>query len=127
MRVLIDTQVLFWWYGSPDKLSKPATSVIIDGSNTILISAAVGWELSIKSAIGKLNALPLVMDLSSFLDEEGFIELPIQISHATRAGMLPVHHKDPFDRLLVAQVLELNVPIVSADRLLDDYGVIRIW
>lgn len=127
MRILIDTQILFWWYGFPHNLSKAAASAISDGSNTILISAAIGWELSIKSAIGKLNALPLVLDISNFLDEEGFIEFPITISHATRAGMLPLHHKDPFDRLLVAQALELNVPIVSSDQLLDDYGVIRIW
>jgi PIN domain nuclease of toxin-antitoxin system len=127
VRVLIDTQALFWWYSDPVKLSRKAASTINDGSNTVLISAAAAWELSIKSALGKLDAIPLVMELASYLSEEGFIELPISISQATRAGLLPSHHKDPFDRLLVAQAQELSIPIVSRDRLLDRYGILRLW
>jgi PIN domain nuclease of toxin-antitoxin system len=127
VRVLVDTQVLFWWYGEPAKLSRVAVSTINDGSNTIFISAATAWELSIKSALGKLDALPLVMELARYLSEEGFIELPISISHATRAGLLPSHHRDPFDRLLVAQAQELSIPIVSSDRWLDRYGILRLW
>lgn len=127
MKVLLDTQVLFWWYSEPAKLSKRATSTITDGSNTVFISAATAWELSIKAALGKLDALQLVMDFSTYLEEEGFVELPIAISHAIRAGLLPVYHKDPFDRLLVAQAQELSVPIVSSDQGLDSYGIIRIW
>lgn len=127
MKVLLDTQVLFWWYSEPAKLSKRATPTITDGSNTVFISAATAWELSIKAALGKLDALQLVMDFSTYLEEEGFVELPIAISHAIRAGLLPVYHKDPFDRLLVAQAQELSVPIVSSDQGLDSYGIIRIW
>ncbi|SRR5581483_2310446 len=127
MRVLIDTQALFWWYSEPTKLSRRAVSILTEGSNTILISAGAAWELSIKSALGKLDALSLIMDFSTYLNEEGFSELPIAVSHAVRAGLLPPHHRDPFDRLLIAQAQELNVPIVSSDRLLDIYGVIRIW
>jgi PIN domain nuclease of toxin-antitoxin system len=125
--VLVDTQAFFWWYSEPAKLSRRAASTINDGSNTVFISAATAWELSIKSALGKLDALPLVMELARYLSEEGFIELPISISHATRAGLLPSHHKDPFDRLLVAQAQELSIPIVSSDRGLDQYGVLRLW
>src|SRR5581483_5417814 len=106
MKVLLDSQALFWWYGEPAKLSRRANSTIIDGSNAIFISAATAWELSIKAALGKLNALELVMDFSTYVEEEGFIELPILTSHAIRAGLLPPHHKDPFDRLLVAQAHE---------------------
>jgi PIN domain nuclease of toxin-antitoxin system len=100
MRVLIDTQVLFWWYSELGKLSKRAVSIVTDGSNTVLVSALVAWELAIKSAMGKLDALPLVIDLSRYIAEEGFAELPISIPQATRAGLMLSHHHDPFDRLL---------------------------
>lgn len=127
MRVLVDTQAFFWWYSEPAKLSRQALSTINDGNNTVLISAATAWELSIKSAMGRLDALPLVLDFSTYLSDEGFFELPISASHAIRAGLLPSHHKDPFDRLLVAQAQELSVPILSSDRWLDQYGVMRLW
>ena len=127
MRVLIDTQSLFWWYGDPGKLSKRASSIVADGSNTILVSALIAWELSIKAGMGKLDALSLVTDLSGYIAEEGFTELPISITQATRAGLLPLHHRDPLDRLLVAQAQDLNIPIVSSDRLLDLYDVKRLW
>lgn len=127
MRVLVDTQALFWWYGESAKLSKRASSTISDSDNTVLISAATAWELSIKSALGKLQALQLVLEFSTYIEEEGFLELPIETSHAIRAGLLPNHHKDPFDRLLVAQAQELSIPILSSDNRLDDYGVLRIW
>ena len=127
MRALLDTQALFWWYGEPGKLSKRANSIIDDSSNNILVSAATAWELSIKAAIGKIDALSMVMDLSKFIAEEGFAEIPITISQATRAGLLPLHHRDPFDRLLVAQAQDQNIPIVSSDRLLDLYDVKRLW
>jgi PIN domain nuclease of toxin-antitoxin system len=127
LKVLIDTQVLFWWYSEPAKLSRSALSVIKDCDNTILISAATAWELAIKVALKKIDALSLVIDLSGFLEEEGFTELPIRIQHATRAGFLPLHHRDPFDRLLVAQAQDLGVPVVSSDRLLDRYDIQRLW
>src|SRR5690348_8631393 len=98
MKVLVDTQVLFWWYSDPGKLSKRASSIVAEGSNTILVSALIAWELAIKAAMGKLDALSLVIDLSRYIAEEGFAELPISITQATRAGLLPLHHRDPFDR-----------------------------
>lgn len=101
--------------------------MVTEGSNAVLISAATAWELSIKAAMGKVDALPLVVDFSMFVDDEGFTELPVVASHAIRAGLLPLHHKDPFDRLLVAQAQDLNVPIISSDRGLDEYGIVRIW
>ncbi|MGH9514822.1 MAG: type II toxin-antitoxin system VapC family toxin [Terriglobales bacterium] len=127
MKVLIDTQVLFWWYSEPSKLSRSAGAILEDGSNIVLVSAATAWELAIKVAIGKLNALSLILDLVGFLKEEGFTELPITIQHATRAGLLPLHHRDPFDRLIVAQAQDLGIPIASSDRLLDRYDIKRLW
>ena len=127
MKVLVDTQVLFWWYSEPSKLSRSASAILEDGSNIVLVSAATAWELAIKVALGKLDALPLILDLVGFLKDEGFTELPITIQHATRAGLLPLHHRDPFDRLLVAQAQDMAIPIVSSDRLLDRYDLKRLW
>jgi len=127
MNVLLDTHALIWWFGDATRLSKRANSVIADANNTILISAAVAWEMAIKASLGKLNALSLVMDLPNRIDQEGFVELPINLEQATRAGLLPMHHRNPFDRLLIAQAQSMNVPILSADAVLDGYDVKRFW
>jgi PIN domain nuclease of toxin-antitoxin system len=127
VKVLLDTHTLVCWFSEPEKLSKRAASIITNSSNAVLVSAASAWELAIKVNLGKVDAISLVSDLSMHLAEEGFEELPIAIRHATRAGSLPLHHRDPFDRLLVAQALELDVPILSADKSLDRYDIRRVW
>ena len=127
MKVLLDTHTLVWWFSEPEKLSKRAASIITNSSNAVLVSATSAWELAIKVNLGKVDAISLVSDLSMHLAEEGFEELPIAIRHATRAGSLPLHHRDPFDRLLVAQALELDVPILGADKSLDRYDIRRLW
>ena len=127
MEVLLDTHALVWWFNQPKRLSKRTHSILVDTDNTVLISAAVAWELSIKVNLGKLDALALLTGLAQKIQKEGFTELPVSITHAVRAGLLPVHHRDPFDRLLVAQAQDLGVPIVSADELLDRYDVKRLW
>jgi PIN domain nuclease of toxin-antitoxin system len=127
MEVLVDTHVLVWAFNEPKRLSKRAISILTNTSNAILVSAAVAWELSIKVNLGKLDALPLLAGLTQRLQREGFTELPISIAQATRAGLLPLHHRDPFDRLLVAQAQDLGVPILSADSSLDSYDIKRLW
>lgn len=127
MKLLLDTQVLFWWHSEPPKISNRVLALIEDSDNEILISAASAWELAIKVASGKLDALSLTLDLPRHMAEDGFSELSIAISHATRAGLLPLHHRDPFDRLIVAQAQDLNIAVLSSDRLLDLYDVKRIW
>jgi len=127
MKLLLDTHALIWWFNEPAKLSARAASILGNPGNTILISAAVAWELAIKVNLGKIDALPLVTELASHTAEEGFTELPISMAQAVRAGLLPRHHRDPFDRVLVAQAQDLNVPILSADAVLDRYDVKRIW
>jgi PIN domain nuclease of toxin-antitoxin system len=109
--------------GSP----KRVISLFTDTSNTILVSAAVAWELSIKVNRGKLDELPLLAGLTQRLQREGFTELPISVAQATRAGLLPLHHRDPFDRLLVAQAQDLGITVLSADELLDRYDAKRVW
>lgn len=127
MKVLLDTHAVFWWFGDAARLSKRAESILTDTKNVILVSAATAWELAIKANLGKIDALELLTDLKRYLAEEGFVEVAISIEHATRAGLLPPHHRDPFDRLLVAQAQELVVPILSGDRGLDRYDIKRIW
>jgi PIN domain nuclease of toxin-antitoxin system len=127
MQLLLDTHVLYWWWTAKSRLSQQATDLISDAKNSPLVSAISGWELANKTNHGKLNALPLVLDLSRLVLEEGFTELPVTLEHATRAGLLPFHHRDPFDRILIAQAEELRVPILSADSILDRYDVKRLW
>ncbi len=126
LTVLLDTHILIWSMADPDRLSQSARLIIEDSGNRVLISAAVAWELAIKLKTGKISPPSLVDRLQSSLERAVFSEQPITIEHASRAGLLPLHHRDPFDRLLVAQALALHVPIVSADALLDQYGVQRI-
>ena len=127
MKLLLDTHAFVWWFNDPGKLSSKASALLTSSRNSVLVSAAVAWELAIKVNLGKIDALPLITDLASYTAEEGFVELPISIDQAVRAGLLPRHHRDPFDRLLVAQAQDLNLPILSADHILDRYDIKRIW
>ena len=127
MEVLLDTHALVWWFEGAAGLSKRASLILANTNNTILVSAVVGWELAIKVNLGKIRPAALVHDLLRLLEQESCVEVPISLEHATRAGLLPVLHRDPFDRLLVAQAQALDVPILSADAVLDGYGVRRIW
>jgi PIN domain nuclease of toxin-antitoxin system len=127
MRLLLDTHVLIWWFNEPSRLSQKAYSLLRGSGNSIFVSAAAAWELAIKVNSGKVDALSLISDLASHVAEEGFAELPISMQQAVRAGLLPRHHRDPFDRVLVAQAQDLGIPVLSADRVLDRYDVKRIW
>jgi PIN domain nuclease of toxin-antitoxin system len=127
LKILIDTHVVIWWLEDADRLSHRAATILANRDNLIFISAAVGWELAIKVSIGKLRPRSMLHGLDRILEQEGFSELPITMNMAIRAGMLPYHHRDPFDRLLVAQAQSLKLPILSADALLDRYDVRRLW
>jgi PIN domain nuclease of toxin-antitoxin system len=127
MQVLIDTHTLVWWMVDGSRLSKRASDILSDPSNRILISAVVAWELAIKVNAGKIHPPTLISLLEGALAQQGFEQLPISLEHAVRAGMLPLHHRDPFDRLLVAQAQVIGAPILSADRALDAYDVRRVW
>lgn len=127
MRVLLDTHVLLWWFKNDSRISSRAASSLSDQKNTILISAAAAWEIAIKVRLGKMEVGPLVPDLNRYLQEEGFLELPVNIMHAMRVGSLPLHHRDPFDRLLIAQAQVENIPIMTADAGFDRYDVTVIW
>jgi PIN domain nuclease of toxin-antitoxin system len=124
---LLDTQALFWWFDDVPAVSPRARRTIASPQNEVIVSAASAWELAIKTKIGKLNAQPLLDRFDEYLTEQGFLGLPITLGHAVRAGSLVAHHKDPFDRMLVAQAQAENLPLISNDPVFDSYGVRRIW
>jgi PIN domain nuclease of toxin-antitoxin system len=127
MIVLLDTHALRWWLDGAARLSPIARKAIDDTANTMVISAVVPWELAIKSNIRKFDSELLLSRWHDILEAQGFSELPIDSGHALRAGLLPRHHKDPFDRMLAAQAQATGWPIISADPVFDAYGVRRIW
>jgi PIN domain nuclease of toxin-antitoxin system len=128
MRVLLDTHVLLWWLSGDGALSAAARSAIADENNETFVSAASAWEISIKYRQGKLPAAArLATDLSGTIGSHGFPALAITIDHGDRAGALPLHHKDPFDRMLIAQALIESLTLISNERLFDRYGVARLW
>jgi PIN domain nuclease of toxin-antitoxin system len=128
LRLLLDTHTLLWWLGGSASLPSSARKVISDKSNEILVSAVSAWEIATKVRLGRLpDAVDLTQDFVGYINREGFQELPISIEHATRAGLLPGFHKDPFDRMLVGQSLAENVSIVSNDDKFDAYHVQRLW
>lgn len=127
MKCLLDTHALLWWVTTPEVLSPALLDLLADRSNELLLSVAVPWELAIKTNTGKLDAGKILREIEFGRLKDDMHVLPAEVSHIIRAGMLPLHHRDPFDRLLAAQALELGVPIVSLDTKFDLYGVKRIW
>jgi PIN domain nuclease of toxin-antitoxin system len=100
----------------------------LQSANTVLVSAASAWEISTKFRIGKLpDAGDLLANFESYLEQERFENLPISTEHGVRAGLLPGPHRDPFDRMLVAQAQTENIPIISADSVFDGFRVRRLW
>lgn len=120
MRLLVDTHVLLWWLADSPKLSDTHRSLIQDEGNTALVSAVSVAEVAIKSSLGKLDAPALTDDL---LVEEGFTPLPLDARHAAALLNLPWHHRDPFDRLLVAQCVVEQVPLLTVDDRIIVYGI----
>jgi PIN domain nuclease of toxin-antitoxin system len=127
MDMLIDTHALIWWMIDPARLSQKASHAIADAENAVLVSAVVAWELAIKINTGKIQPSSLLLALDAAFARQAFVELSVSVEQAVKAGLLPLHHRDPFDRLLVAQAQALNVPIVSVDATLDRYGIRRLW
>jgi PIN domain nuclease of toxin-antitoxin system len=128
VRVLLDTCTLIWAALSPSALSQQARETIADEDNVILVSAASAWEIATKVRAGKLpGAEKLEREFLDVLDEAGYTQLPIDVGSALRAGRLVAEHRDPFDRMLAAQALALDIPVLSPDSLLDQFGIRRIW
>ena len=128
MRALLDTHTLLWWLDGDRRLSRRARAFIADDANGVFVSAATAWEIATKARLGKLpGALDVAADLPAILLGQGFDGLPITIAHGQQAGSLPGPHRDPFDRMLIAQAQAENLPLISNETVFDTYGVRRIW
>ncbi len=128
MRVLLDTHVLIWWAADDPRLSRRARSVLGDRTNELWFSVAGAWELVIKCQVGKLTLPePAATYVPSRLSWYGVELLPVEMRHVLGVAELPLHHRDPFDRLLVAQCRLENLPIVTADPRIVQYQVETIW
>ena len=128
MRFLLDTHILIWWMTENSRLSNHAHNLIQRRENTSIVSAVSAWEIATKVRLGRLPiAADLIQDFVEDLARERIQIMAVTADHGIRAGSLPGPHKDPFDRMLIAQALSENIPIVSNDRALDGYGVSRLW
>jgi len=119
-RLLRQTHVLLWWLSDDTRLGQATRAAIGDPRNQVYISAASTWEISIKKSLGKLSAPD---DMDAIVDDEDFDKLPITLFHGDQAGMLPGHHKDPFDRMLIAQAQSEGLVIVTNDEKITRYGI----
>ena len=125
---MLDTHAFLWWIGDDPRLSERAREVLSDGDNDLVFSAASGWEIAIKARLGRLH---VPGDLNTYLfrqlTENYTSVLPVHLSHALRVHALPDHHHDPFDRLLVAQAIVEEIPLLSADPRIARYPVEVVW
>ena len=128
MRYLLDTHAFLWYFMADPRLSKNAAIIMVDMRNELLLSMASIWEIGIKSSIGKLTLpAPFAILIPQQLQQASIGILEIKLSHVTVGCGLPFHHKDPFDRMLVAQCVAEQIPVLSSDPVLDHYGIKRIW
>ena len=128
MKVLLDTHVFLWWVIDDPQLPLAVRSIIADGNNELYLSAASCWEMAIKAQLGRLQ-LPEKADafVAAQMSLNSIQGLPVMASHALHLCNLPLLHRDPFDRMLIAQSLMEGLPLVTSDRLLADYGIEIIW
>lgn len=128
LKLLLDTHALIWWLAGDDALSRRAREAIADEDNTVAVSAASAMEVATKFRIGKLpDAALLAQDFEAVIAEQGFDELAISVHHARLAGEMNIAHKDPFDRLLIAQAQAEDMVLVSNEALFDGFAVKRLW
>ncbi len=126
--MLLDTNALLWAAVSTVRLSEAAAAVIAEPANDVLVSAASAWEIATKVRLGKLpEAEKLEAGFVALCLAAGYVLLPIEVETALRSGRMPGAHRDPFDRMIAAQALHLDIPVVSPDAELDGFGVRRIW
>lgn len=128
MNILLDTQAFLWLSSNNTQLTKIAKKTFLDGKNNFFLSIASIWEMSIKCSLNKLKLRPsLERFLLNELQENSLEQLAITFQHVIKVTSLPFYHRDPFDRLLIAQALVEDMPILSNDAIFDNYSIKRIW
>jgi len=126
--LLLDTHALLWWLDGDARLPDRAQAAILDPAQIVLVSAASAWEITTKHRLGKLpGAADVARDVRGCILGQGFEELAITVADAERAGRLPGPHRDPFDRMLIAQASGRDLLLVSNEVLFDSYGITRLW
>jgi PIN domain nuclease of toxin-antitoxin system len=128
VRVLLDTHILLWAKISPEKLSRQAAEIMAEPLNVVFVSAVSAWEIATKVRLRKLPGLErLERDFLEIMEQSGYTLLPIDAANALRASRFTAPHRDPFDRMLAAQALASDIPILSKDPKLDAFGIRRLW
>jgi PIN domain nuclease of toxin-antitoxin system len=128
LRLLLDTHAFLWWLSGDGALSLRAREAVADAANEIFVSAASVWEIATKHRIGKLHGVAVIVaNLDEAISDQGFHGLPISVRHGQIAGALPGAHRDPFDRMLIAQAMEETLALVSNEHVFDRFGVARLW
>jgi PIN domain nuclease of toxin-antitoxin system len=124
LRLLLDTHVALWWLADDQRFGQAAEAYLEDADNTVLLSAVVVWEVALKRSLGKLRAPNALVET---LLEGGATPLPVDLDHAAAVAELPWHHRDPFDRLLIAQARIESAVLVTRDQVFHEYGVPVVW
>jgi PIN domain nuclease of toxin-antitoxin system len=128
MELLLDTHAFLWWLAGDEALSMTAREAITNHDNQVLVSAASAWEITTKHRLGKLpGAAAIAPDVEGTIVDQSFVPLAISVHHGQVAGNLPGPHRDPFDRMLIAQTILNNLVLVSIEETFDSYGVTRLW
>ena len=128
MRLLVDTHAMLWWLRDDSRLSRRARAILEDGGNELVWSLASSWEIAVKIRAGKLELdRPLERLYAELVTEQGVDLLPVSHDHCARVADLPLHHRDPFDRMLVVQAQHARIPLLTADPKLGAYEVQLLW
>ncbi|HUY87615.1 MAG TPA: type II toxin-antitoxin system VapC family toxin [Pirellulales bacterium] len=128
MRLLLDTHAFLWFVTKDSQLSAAALTLIAEPTNEIVVSPASYWEIAIKVSLNKYAlTAPFEQFFMEGIEGNDFSVLPIEVRHAAILASLPMHHKDPFDRMIVSQAIAEQISVVSADAAIDLYGVTRLW
>jgi PIN domain nuclease of toxin-antitoxin system len=128
MKALLDTHAFLWWLDGDPSLSQRALDYIEKDQGAVLVSAASAWEIATKHRLGKLpRAGDVAVDVAGCIRAQGFASLSVTVAHGQRAGALPGFHRDPFDRMLIAQAILEDCVLISNESIFDRYGVARLW
>ncbi|HEX4158087.1 MAG TPA: type II toxin-antitoxin system VapC family toxin [Rhizomicrobium sp.] len=128
MQLLLDTHAFLWWLAGDPQLSVAARKAIGGEDNTVFVSAASAWEITTKHRLGKLpGAGAVAADVAGTILDQSFVSLPISVRHGQAAGALPGPHRDPFDRMLIAQAMLETLTLITNENVFDYYGVARLW